>query len=149
MERTAWLLIAASLGLSVTMVTAFSAVDTDARTVDVNVVDDASAYRALAENSEAAHKAYVDTSGDQVSITFDSPSGVDGSGVNVGSTYWHDAMLNVTNQGVEDKSIQVTITAADSSKCSAAWTDSTSQTDGDYASNPSTTLEEGTKHHLG
>lgn len=142
-------LVAGAFVMSIAMVTAFSTADTGARSFSADVVNDADAYVAMEPNGGSPHAAFVSVSDSEIVVDFGSPSGVDGKGVNVNSTYSFDALINVTNKADIDVTMTLTFTGVDSSSCAAALTSTTSQSAGDYDSSPSLAVAQGTTVFLG
>jgi hypothetical protein len=99
------LVLAGLLGAS-----AFTAMNSGARTVTASVVGDSAAYLALAVNGSSPDKGFVTTSNGNIVLNF--ANGVaTGTGINPGSGYYFDDLLNVTNQGTATLKVQVNATA--------------------------------------
>jgi hypothetical protein len=90
------------LGASGTLGTgAFTSVSAD-RSVQVSVVDDASAYLRLVPVPSSGNSAYVNTDGGTLSIDMsDSNGGVLGNGVNPNATTVFDDLFRIENQGTQ------------------------------------------------
>lgn len=147
LPNTVW--VVAVIALSMALVMAFSGANTGARSVNVAVVTDADAYLAIVENGNGDFGGFVSVASGKTVLTFDattSPSG-GGTGINPGSNYTFDAILNITNKGTSTVTVGVTID--DNTKCEAAFTDLEAQAIGDYATAPSRSMAAGEVDHLG
>jgi len=104
-DRTRLLLVlgAAAIMTGVVFGTgAFTQVEAE-RTVDVEIADDANAFLQITSEDDN----YTDTTGNALSITLNSSSGADGSGVNDNAVTTIDPIVNITNQGTQPVDIMV------------------------------------------
>lgn len=98
--------LAALVAGSVYAASAFDAADTGTRALTATVVTDADGYLALAARAASAHASYVSVSANKVTVSF-AGNANGGDGVNAGSIYYFDDILQVTNQGTATVFIQV------------------------------------------
>lgn len=147
-----WAATIGAAALSIALVTAFSVGDTGTRDVTASVVTDANAFLALEKNQDNSYSEFVSTDADgAIQIAFDgSNADAAGSGINPGSTYEFNALVNVTNQATESIDVSIDIAGTDSALCQVAWTSTASQSSSDYTATPSAlTMSKGDKAYLG
>lgn len=150
--KTATITALAATVMSIALVTAFSVGDTGTRDVTASVVTDANAFIALEKNTDNSYAEFVSTAANgSIQIAFDGNNpDASGQGINPGSTYEFNALVNVTNQATGSIDASVNIAGADSALCQVAWTSTASQSTSDYTSTPSAlTLSKGDKAYLG
>ena len=73
------------------------------RGMNIDVVDDSSAFLALNDTSP-----YADGSGNQLSLTFDSNADVTGEGINENSDYSFTGVFSIRNQGNQPVGVWIT-----------------------------------------
>lgn len=137
-QNNGWIWIVAAVIMSITLVLAFSAGDTGARTLTAAVVNDADAFLALEANAASPHAGFVTVSSGKTLITFNADNlDAAGTGVNPDSTYMFDSILKITNKGTATVNVDITIAGTDSALCQVALTSGSTQGDSDYSGNPS------------
>jgi hypothetical protein len=131
---------------------AFDAADTGARAVSAEVVGDSAAYLALQANGNSPHRGFVSQlSTGKVSVAFGSGNAA-GTGINAGSVYYFDDLLNLTNQGTTSVKVQVQATSTTGSLLVCTATSTATMTNACYAAtHPTTpvTLAVGAKLYVG
>lgn len=151
--RTSFLLftMVALVASSMTAASAFNWAQTGARSVSAAIVNDDSAYLALAE---VDYGCYVDIlATGKIDLNFDGGTGCGGSagsGINAGSVYYYHDVIKVTNKGtVTLSNLWLNMTGSDITFQTAA-TQGSMTTDGTYvsAANP-TNLAVGDSIYIG
>jgi hypothetical protein len=130
-------LVLGAVALSVTLVTAFNAGNTGARTVTADVVTDGSAFLAIYKNGNSVHKNFVSVTSGKLSLAFDTANpDAAGTGINPESSYEFDSVIRIRNNGTKTVNIDITFAGTDSALCQAALTTAEDQSAATYSADP-------------